>query len=54
MVNGKKAFANVDEYIANFDNSRHVILKNIRKIILKNAPGAIKVILFQMTSCKFQ
>ena len=49
----KKSFANVDEYISNYDVSRQEILKNVRNIILKNAPDATEVISYQMPAYKF-
>lgn len=48
----KKAFANVDEYIAHFDDFRQVILQKVRGIILQYAPSATELISYGMPAYK--
>ena len=48
----KQKFSSVDEYIANFDESRQEVLMLVRDIILKNAQDVTELISYQMPAYK--
>ena len=48
MRRGQAAPQNIDDYISAFSPDIRAILKKIRQIVLKNAPGAEEIISYRM------